>query len=184
MNGMINREKTMLGNWTKHSGATRRAWLCVVAGVLAGCSTAAPTLPAPGADPLAGKKAALRDLGFTEAESGWEMNLSGQVAFAINDASLSPDALSTIARVATTLREIGVSRLTVDGHTDNQGGKALNQDLSERRAHSVAQAFAEQGFQLASITRRGFGYSRPVADNQTEAGRQQNRRVTIIVPSL
>jgi outer membrane protein OmpA-like peptidoglycan-associated protein len=86
--------------------------------------------------------------------------------------------------VAKTLLGIGILRISVDGHTDNQGSAALNQDLSERRAEATAQAFVAQGFKAGDITRRGFGFSRPVGDNNSEAGRQLNRRVTIIVSSL
>ena len=157
--------------------------------VLAACSTQpAPTLPATAISASPDQRqvriAALRDLGFSESDAGWELNLSGRVTFAINDATLSPQALGTVERVAQTLRSIGIERLAIEGHTDSQGSVGLNQDLSERRAEAVAVLFAARGFRLSEIVRRGFGFSRPVADNSTENGRQQNRRVTIIVPSL
>ena len=152
---------------------------------LGACSSAPPAPPAADVvDPQAKKKIALRDLGFEPTENGWELNLSGRITFSVNDATLSAEGIETVSRVAKTLLGIGILRISVDGHTDNQGSAALNQDLSERRAEATAQAFVAQGCKAGDITRRGFGFSRPVGDNNSEAGRQLNRRVTIIVSSL
>jgi outer membrane protein OmpA-like peptidoglycan-associated protein len=146
------------------------------AAVLVACSTTAG-LAAP-------QKKALHDLGFVESEDGWALNLSGRLVFALNDATLSTEALNTVTRVARTLQSVGITHVTVDGHTDNLGTAALNQDLSERRAEAAAAAFMACGFQSNHIQRRGFGFTKPVADNATELGRQQNRRVAVIVLSL
>ncbi len=72
-------------------------------------------------------------------------------------------------------------RLEVEGHTDNVGGEELNQRLSEKRADSVRQLLINNGLSADSITARGFGKTMPIADNTTAKGRQQNRRVEIIV---
>lgn len=159
-------------------------WSCslLVWATLGACSNQPPTPPSH--DASAAKRNALRDLGFSETENGWEMNLSGRVTFSVNDATLSVEGVQTVNRIAKTLIDIGIQHIAIDGHTDNQGSAALNQDLSERRAETAARAFVAQGFKHENITRRGFGFSRPVADNATEAGRQLNRRVTIIVSSL
>lgn len=130
------------------------------------------------------QKKTLRELGFVESEEGWALNLSGRLVFALNDATLSAEALATVARVAKTLLSVGITHVTLDGHTDNLGTPPHNQDLSERRADAAALAFAANGFASTNIRRRGFSFYKPLADNATEAGRQQNRRVAVIVTSL
>jgi outer membrane protein OmpA-like peptidoglycan-associated protein len=72
-------------------------------------------------------------------------------------------------------------QLDVEGHTDSTGSDALNQTLSEQRAIAVQSFLVQQGLAPDFVTARGFGKTMPVADNATAAGRQQNRRVEIIV---
>jgi outer membrane protein OmpA-like peptidoglycan-associated protein len=72
-------------------------------------------------------------------------------------------------------------RVAVEGHTDNVGSDDYNQRLSERRAESVRGYLTQQGIPEASIAARGFGESRPVVSNDADAGRQQNRRVELVV---
>src|SRR5438445_11633878 len=72
-------------------------------------------------------------------------------------------------------------RLEVDGHTDSVGSDAYNQQLSEKRAASVRDYLAQQGIPISSVVVRGFGKTQPVASNATAAGRQQNRRVELVV---
>ena len=71
----------------------------------------------------------------------------------------------------------------MDGHADSSGKAAYNQQLSERRAQSVAKALVGVGMQAQNIQRRGLGSTQPVADNRTSAGRTENRRVSIVVAS-
>jgi outer membrane protein OmpA-like peptidoglycan-associated protein len=71
--------------------------------------------------------------------------------------------------------------LEVEGHTDSTGSDELNQTLSEKRAGTVREYLVEQGLLAANVTAKGFGKSMPVADNATAPGRQQNRRVEIVV---
>jgi len=161
------------------------AALLSVASLLAGCAGPSPASPPPVAVAVPdARETALRELGFRPTEQGWELELAGRVVFPVNDASLSTEALAAIERLARTLQSLGITRLTVEGHTDNQGTAAYNQRLSERRAQVVTQAFVQRGFEPAQVRHQGFGFSRPIEDNRSEAGRQQNRRVTIIVGSL
>jgi outer membrane protein OmpA-like peptidoglycan-associated protein len=67
----------------------------------------------------------------------------------------------------------------VIGHTDSQGSDAYNQALSERRASSVAEYLISQGLAPSKVTSQGRGESEPIADNETDAGRAQNRRVEL-----
>jgi outer membrane protein OmpA-like peptidoglycan-associated protein len=69
----------------------------------------------------------------------------------------------------------------VEGHTDNVGSDEMNQKLSEQRAESVRGYLIKQGLADNTVTSRGFGKTTPVADNSSAAGRQQNRRVEIVV---
>jgi outer membrane protein OmpA-like peptidoglycan-associated protein len=71
--------------------------------------------------------------------------------------------------------------MEVEGHTDGVGATDYNQDLSERRAMSVQRFLVQQGIPNGSIAARGFGKTQPVATNGTAAGRQQNRRVELVV---
>jgi len=82
------------------------------------------------------------------------------------------------------LLSVGVRELDIEGHTDNQGRAAYNLALSERRAAAAAQVFVAAGFREVDIRRKGYGDARPIDDNATEAGRAQNRRVTIIVSAV
>ena len=71
--------------------------------------------------------------------------------------------------------------VTVGGHTDNQGDAAANRELSTARAEAVADALKKAGGPADRVHAQGFGASRPIADNSTEAGRARNRRVTLEV---
>jgi outer membrane protein OmpA-like peptidoglycan-associated protein len=72
-------------------------------------------------------------------------------------------------------------RLAVEGHTDSVGGDDYNQQLSEQRGGSVRDYLTEQGMAPTSVTSRGFGKTQPVASNDTAKGRQQNRRVELVI---
>ncbi|MNW14674.1 Outer membrane porin F precursor [compost metagenome] len=72
-----------------------------------------------------------------------------------------------------------MTSVKVIGHTDSQGSDAYNQALSERRASSVAEYLISQGLAPSKVTSQGRGESEPIADNETDAGRAQNRRVEL-----
>jgi outer membrane protein OmpA-like peptidoglycan-associated protein len=72
-------------------------------------------------------------------------------------------------------------RLDVEGHTDSVGGDEYNQRLSERRSEAVRDYLTEEGMRGGSVTARGFGKTQPVASNDTASGRQQNRRVELVI---
>jgi hypothetical protein len=80
--------------------------------------------------------------------------------------------------VAEVLKEhTEITKVLVEGHTDNRGGKGYNQALSERRAKSVMKWLVKHGIDAKRLEAKGFGQDRPIADNTTEEGRQKNRRV-------
>ena len=111
---------------------------------------------------------------------GLVVNL-GDVLFATAKFDLRPEARERLAKLSGIVLAHPGLNLTVEGHTDNVGGDAFNQTLSEQRAQAVRQYLIEQGLDGTTITAQGFGKTMPVADNSTAEGRQKNRRVEIII---
>jgi outer membrane protein OmpA-like peptidoglycan-associated protein len=101
------------------------------------------------------------------------------VLFDFNKYTLRPGAREKLAKIGgISLAHPGL-KFEIEGHTDSVGSDSYNQTLSERRADSVRDYLAQQG--LSVLTAKGFGESRPVASNDNAAGRQQNRRVELVV---
>jgi outer membrane protein OmpA-like peptidoglycan-associated protein len=115
-----------------------------------------------------------------ESARGLIVNLS-DVLFDTGKYSLKPGAREKLAKVAGIVLSHPGLTLEVEGHTDGVGTDEFNMELSRKRADSVRTFLVEQGIPDASITSRGFGESQPVVTNDTAAGRQQNRRVEMIV---
>jgi len=103
------------------------------------------------------------------------------VLFETNSFALRPAARERLAKVAGILLAYPDLRLEVDGHTDSVGSDVYNQQLSEKRAASVRDYLAQQGIPIGSVVVMGFGKTQPIASNATSAGRQQNRRVELVV---
>jgi outer membrane protein OmpA-like peptidoglycan-associated protein len=103
------------------------------------------------------------------------------VLFDTGKYSLKPGAREKLAKVAGILLAYPGLNIEVGGYTDNVGGDAMNQTLSENRASSVRDYLVQQGVATNSVSSRGFGNSLPVASNDNSAGRQQNRRVELLV---
>ena len=115
-----------------------------------------------------------------ETARGLIVNLS-DVLFDTASATLKPGAREKLARVAGILSTHPDLHIEVEGHTDSVGGEDYNQRLSERRAESVRSYLLQQKIAPAAVEAEGFGEGRPVATNDTVAGRQQNRRVELVV---
>ena len=103
------------------------------------------------------------------------------VLFDTGKYSLKPGAREKLAKVAGILLAYPGLNIEVGGYTDNVGGDAMNQTLSENRAGSVRDYLVQEGVSLNSVSARGFGNTLPVASNDNSAGRQQNRRVELLV---
>jgi outer membrane protein OmpA-like peptidoglycan-associated protein len=95
--------------------------------------------------------------------------------------TLRPAAREKLSRISGIILVYPDMKIEVEGHTDSVGADDYNQRLSERRADSVRSYLVSQGVASNSIVARGFGESKPVADNMNAAGRQANRRVELIV---
>src|SRR5260221_105471 len=103
------------------------------------------------------------------------------VLFDTGSYTLKPGAREKLAKISGIVLAHPGLNLQIEGHTDSVGSDDFNQQLSERRAHSVRDFLAEQGVARSSITARGFGKTQPVAGNDTAEGRQRNRRVELVV---
>jgi outer membrane protein OmpA-like peptidoglycan-associated protein len=109
------------------------------------------------------------------------LTLPQDLLFATDSATLRPDLQADLRTIANNLVNFPRSDVIVVGHTDNTGTAAYNQNLSERRAGSVAQVLRAQGVASNRIQTQGRGLTQPVASNATPAGRAQNRRVEIFI---
>ena len=98
--------------------------------------------------------------------------------FATNSAELLPESSRALNTAVATLKKYPEMIIGVHGHTDNRGSAKLNKDLSQRRAESVMRYLKEHGVTNA-MTAKGFGKDKPIADNNSEAGRLANRRVSL-----
>jgi outer membrane protein OmpA-like peptidoglycan-associated protein len=115
-----------------------------------------------------------------DSARGLIVNMS-DVLFDTAKWTLKPGAREKLAKIAGIVVSHPGLVLQIEGHTDNVGGDDYNQNLSERRANSVRDYLINQGVKSETITAKGFGESMPVADNSSAAGRQQNRRVELVV---
>jgi outer membrane protein OmpA-like peptidoglycan-associated protein len=111
---------------------------------------------------------------------GLIVNIS-DVLFDTGKYTLKPGAREKLAKVAGIVLSYPDLRLQMEGHTDNIGSDQYNQTLSERRAEAVRSYLTAQGVPAANLTAIGLGKTQPVASNATSAGRQQNRRVEMVV---
>jgi outer membrane protein OmpA-like peptidoglycan-associated protein len=111
---------------------------------------------------------------------GLIVNMS-DVLFDTGKYSLRAGAREKLARVAGIISGHPGLKLDVEGFTDSVGGDDYNQQLSEQRAGSVRDYLTQAGVPVNSVTAKGFGKAQPVASNETTAGRQQNRRVELVV---
>ena len=105
----------------------------------------------------------------------------GDVLFETGKADLRPGALRHLYPLVTFLQKEPQRRVQIEGHTDSVGSEAYNLDLSQRRADAVRDFLLQNGVNSAQLTTRGYGKASPVASNATTEGRQQNRRVELII---
>jgi outer membrane protein OmpA-like peptidoglycan-associated protein len=125
---------------------------------------------------------AMQELGARESALEVTVSLPADVLFDFDKADIRPDAAAALARLATVIRGYPAGRAEIQGHTDAKGNAAYNQLLSQRRAEAVKRWLVErERIAPDRLATRGFGKSRPMADNETEAGRQKNRRVEVVV---
>lgn len=126
-------------------------------------------------------EAAKRDLGAKESDIEVRVELPADVLFDFDKADIRADAAQALAQLATVIRAY-TGPVRLEGHTDGKGAADYNQKLSERRAESVkAWLVQRENIPAARMTSQGFGKTKPVASNDTDAGRQKNRRVEVVI---
>ncbi len=121
------------------------------------------------------------NISVTNAGDYLIVNMPQDLLFATDSATVRPDLTADLRTVASSLLRYPNSRIEVIGHTDNTGTAAYNQDLSQRRAVSVAGVLRDNGVPSGRLAAYGRGEDQPVASNLTPEGRAQNRRVEIII---
>jgi outer membrane protein OmpA-like peptidoglycan-associated protein len=122
----------------------------------------------------------LAELQAEETDRGLVLTL-GDVLFETGQATLMPGALTTVDRLAQFMGDYPERTVRIEGHTDSVGSDALNQRLSEQRAAAVRDALVARGVDTRRIQTVGYGATRPIASNDTSGGRQQNRRIEVVV---
>ncbi len=105
----------------------------------------------------------------------------GDLLFGFDSAELKAGNTSNLDRLVTFLKEYPERNAVIEGHTDNVGNETYNRELSQQRAEAVRSYLVQQGIGAERLTAVGLGQSQPVASNDSEAGRQSNRRVEIII---
>lgn len=116
-----------------------------------------------------------------QKDGSLKVNVPGSVSFASGSASLDPKLFPTLDRIASTLNEYPETTITVVGHTDSLGSTEANRALSGTRAAAVADYLVQRGVRRDRMVIDSRGELEPIADNATEAGRAQNRRVEMLV---
>ena len=121
---------------------------------------------------------AVVDLDGCEVEAVIELE---GIHFDFDKSTLKPEAMVVLNEAAALLSKHDRVVVEIAGHTDSRGSDKYNQGLSERRANAVKDYLTSKGVKASRLTAKGYGESRPVASNDTDAGRAENRRVEMII---
>ena len=106
-----------------------------------------------------------------------EVQSVSKIAFEPGSATIAADSRDAVNQIADILRECGPIRMEIQGHTDSQGREEMNQNLSQARAQSILNELRGRRIPTSSYTAVGYGETQPIADNDTEEGREENRRI-------
>lgn len=156
----------------------RTLFLLLFAATLAACQTA----PAPTGFTSA-QIAALETEGFVETGMGWELTFNERLLFPSNESVVHAELTARIESLARNLVSVGILTAQVEGHSDSTGAAAYNLSLSQARAQSVATSLQAGGMRFTADQIIGRGETVPMSSNATVEGRQDNRRVVVIVTS-
>ena len=131
-------------------------------------------------------RAQLQNTGVSVTRDGDNiiLNMPGNITFATGSSDINADFYPVLNSVALVVNKYEKTYIDIIGHTDNVGGAAMNQRLSEARANSVARYLESQKVLPARIVTRGMGMNQPIASNSTPEGRAQNRRVEIVLSPI
>jgi len=112
---------------------------------------------------------------------GIVVEFNSNVLFGFDQSNLTGDAKTNLDKLVTVLNKYPDTNIEVQGHTDSKGSKSYNQSLSERRANEVSGYLAGKSITANRLTIKGFGETAPKYENDTDAGRTQNRRVEFLI---
>jgi OOP family OmpA-OmpF porin len=112
---------------------------------------------------------------------GGQIRLATPLTFAAGTASLEPSTTTTLDAVAALLRSHGTMTIEIGAHSDSRGADTFNLAMTQRRADAVRAALILRGIPRTRLTAVGYGETRPIADDRTEAGREANRRIELVV---
>lgn len=159
----------------------QRLFVALSAFILAACQSAVPvSAPAFSKEQIE----IFQQNGFEQVGDSWQLGINDKLLFPTDESELRQEQALIIERLTRALLGVGVRGARVVGHTDSTGSESYNDTLSEKRALSVKDAMAKAGMAPEAIEARGLGARQPVESNDTEEGRQENRRVVVIVTSL
>lgn len=125
-----------------------------------------------------------RDLEGAKVErvgEGIKITFDSGLLFAVDSDKLNASSQSDVQDLSRILKKYDDTNILIEGHTDNTGADEYNQNLSVRRAKSVSGELVATGIDATRISTQGYGETQPIADNNTEAGREQNRRVEVAI---
>jgi outer membrane protein OmpA-like peptidoglycan-associated protein len=125
----------------------------------------------------------IEELNARETDRGLVVTL-GDLLFETGKADLKGGAAGNLSKLAAFLNEYPDRSVLIEGHTDNVGSDESNLNLSQRRANSVQNYLVSQGVNASRLSSSGLGEGSPVANNDSDTGRQQNRRVEIIISNI
>jgi len=139
--------------------------------------------PAPAPAPKVENDAAIATVANVKQNAAGAAVLSFKepINFKYNSDALDTKSTATVDQVAAALKKYPNAKVRVAGYTDSLGNAAYNMDLSERRAHAVAERLVADGIPAANVSYIGYGAANPIATNKTAEGRYQNRRVELEV---
>lgn len=123
----------------------------------------------------------LESKGFRQQDGNYLLGLQNKVLFAFDSSDLQGETRDMLGELGRELAAVGIRSAGVEGHASAEGEADYNQKLSERRAEAVRRALVAGGLSDAAMRVRGVGALDPIAPNDSEEGRQQNRRVVIVV---
>ncbi len=110
------------------------------------------------------------------------LEITEKIQFEIDKDDIKPESHGLLNEIVQVLRDNPqIKKVDVNGHTDDDGEEGYNQDLSDRRAKAVVAYLTSHGIDASRLTAKGFGESKPIADNSTSAGREKNRRVEFLI---
>lgn len=154
-----------------------RIFLAAAASILlASCQTVSQ-----GSGFSASQVSAMELAGFKAIGPNYELGIDGKVLFDFDSSELRPDMAAMLHRVGQTLVGVGIGGATVEGHADSIGKAAYNKQLSVDRAQAVKVELVRSGMENQKIRVIGMGENDPIESNATKRGRQQNRRVVIVI---